>query len=583
MKYYLPAALLSITLLCSLAVLALNQNEAINQNEVQQQVDSLKHALSQTVIHKIEKITSKLASQSTEWPNIEQELTFLRTFSYQHPAEQLNAQALAQMQSMLITLAQHPGFFTENVQAWRWQEQFSVLTYRYPIAETTQKNQQLQFLSQLSQRLPSAQQAAEYAWWEAIRAKAFLLVTARQQDELKKALNQQDWQTSLLALIPTASSWQLEHLLWLLAYQHILLPAEAQQALDSAVQQSLLTHPLLNKKEQKQLFSWRYLANSFRVRDNCEQEFADWCVLPNIEEALPHQHSCHAGLLIRYNNIDNMQLQQLCQQMMAQNDAFHQLLQSARQPVANDFNNVLEVIVFDDYSDYNLYGALYFNIHTNNGGMYIEGKPSDPHNQARFFAFQQFWQAEPFAVWNLQHEYVHYLDGRYNSYGAFGHFPSHKVWWSEGLAELIAVGAHNPKALALLNETPAGEEPALTSIFAARYQDGLDLTYRWSYLAWRFLQSELPDSIPALAQALRTDFFAGYFTQLADIAAQQQTNFSAYLQQLRQTKAIAPQSEELPYLGRYLYRSYLQPAHLPITPQHYHRLSPVQTNEERLP
>ncbi|MDP4534648.1 collagenase [Alkalimonas collagenimarina] len=509
-----------------------------------------------------------------ELPRLESRLRFLRDLSYEFDWHQLSNEAKAEMTPLLLKLSGHPDFFKSVPEAWRWQEQFSVLSYRYPSTEPSQRLALLQKLQRISSQLPQDQLAADYAWWEAIRAQAFLAVAARNQDDLKQLLNQSRWHEPLLDLVPKASGWQLEHLLWLLAYQHVLLPEDAKEAFDSAVLTALQAQPKLSLQEQKQLFTQRYLTNSFRVRDNCLQEFADWCQLPPLKQALPHQHQCHSGLMIRYRSINNRQLQQLCLQMMAQEDDFHQLLRTERKPVANDWNDRLEVIIFDDYSDYNLYGALHFNIRTNNGGMYLEGTPSDPDNQARFFAFQKFWQPEPFAVWNLEHEYIHYLDGRYASYGPFGHFPSHKVWWSEGLAELISMGKQNPEANRILLDTPAEDVPSLSTIFAASYQDGLDMTYRWSYFTWRFLQSELPERIPELTQALRTDFFAGYLHQLEQVAELHQDSFTAFLQaQQQQTAKRKTEQQEPPILGRYLYRRYLQPAHLLNHEQHFHRLS----------
>lgn len=514
--------------------------------------------------------------QSAEpWPDLDDDLLFLRTFSYQFPVDKLSEETLRQLHQLLIALTQHKGFFKTHTTAQRWQEQFSVLSYRYYQDGALQPlwSELSPSLQRISSTLPTGGLAADYAWWEAIRAQSFLAFTARSTDHLKTNFNQPAYRTTLLRLLEHAEEWQLEHLLWLLAYQHILLPEKAQQQLDQAVMLGLSNHTELNRMEQKRLFSQRYLPNSFRVRDICLQEFSDWCLLPEINKALPLRHHCHEALIVRYKTISSQKLTDICSQMVAQEDSFHNLLQTGRQPVANDFNSALEVIVFDDYSDYNLYGALHFNIRTNNGGMYIEGTPSDPANQARFFAFQRFWQPKPFTVWNLEHEYIHYLDGRYASYGPFGHFPSHKVWWSEGLAELISLGKHNPRAISQLHATSVGAEPTLAQIFSASYQDGLDLTYRWSYLAWRYLQATTPETIPPLAHALKTDFFQSYQAQLNQLAEQHQTQFVAFLQQLRHDSAEQQETDELPYLGRYLYRSYLQPAHLPVTARHYHRLT----------
>jgi len=544
--------------------------QATQNNPTSFDVTSNADLLSQQVIDISKKIVASLNSQHTEWPDIDDELDFLRAFSYQHHTDRLTEPALTEVHIVLQTLSQYHGFVANHAKAKRWQEQYSVLSYRYQPTNASSLSERLNTLSQLTSKLPDADLASDYAWWEAIRAQAFLALEARSKEQWKQQFNQSKWQQVFLALVPKANDWQLEHLLWLLAYQHILMSEETQKSLDDAVIIALQAHPELSEQERKQLFSWRYLTNSFRVQDNCRQDFSNWCVLPPVEQALPHQHSCHTGLVVRYRSINTGQLQQLCQQMMAQEDDFHRLLQTGREPVANDGNQRLEVIVFDDYSDYNLFGALNFNIRTDNGGMFIEGTPSDPNNQARFFAFQKFWQPEPLDVWNLEHEYVHYLDGRYTSYGPFGHFPSHKVWWSEGLAELISLGKHNPQAITMLSKTAAEDTPELSRIFAASYQDGLDLTYRWSYLAWRFLQSELPELIPALAQTLRTDFFAGYQHQLTQIAQRHQADFSAFLQHLR-NHAATEAARQPPILGRYLYRSYLQPAHLINDERHFHR------------
>ena len=77
-------------------------------------------------------------------------------------------------------------------------------------------------------------------------------------------------------------------------------------------------------------------------------------------------------------------------------------------PVANDNNKSLELVVFDDYTNYNKYAGAIYGISTDNGGMYLEGNPADVNNQARFIAHEASWLRPTFSVWNLEHEYVHY-------------------------------------------------------------------------------------------------------------------------------------------------------------------------------
>uniref|UniRef100_UPI0038F7C44D collagenase n=1 Tax=Streptomyces turgidiscabies TaxID=85558 RepID=UPI0038F7C44D len=70
--------------------------------------------------------------------------------------------------------------------------------------------------------------------------------------------------------------------------------------------------------------------------------------------------------------------------------------------------------------------------------MYLEGDPSVVGNQANFIAYEASYANAEHYVWNLEHEYVHYLDGRFDLYGNFNSPTEDIVWWSEGVAEYIA-------------------------------------------------------------------------------------------------------------------------------------------------
>ena len=54
-------------------------------------------------------------------------------------------------------------------------------------------------------------------------------------------------------------------------------------------------------------------------------------------------------------------------------------------------------------------------------------------------------------IWNLEHEYVHSLDSRFNLYGDIGdsRIDTHKtLWWMEGLAEYLSRRDDNERAIA---------------------------------------------------------------------------------------------------------------------------------------
>lgn len=575
----------------------------------------------------LQQLQQALTAEPPTSADLEQALQQLRLWSYARPLSEVRDPELTRLAALLDKLAQLPLFLAADDQAARLQEQFAVLSYRYYPADalTTQRAVQLRRLSNLLQSTASTgtqntrpSLADQYRELELLRALGFLAYQGRHDDASKT-----QWQAMgplreyLLQALQGSTGWQLEHQLWLLAYQQLLLDEKPQQQLDNAVWQALGANQQLNLAERQRLFSQRYLVNSFRTRESCEKDFAGQCQLIEPTTVLTRQHDCDASLRIRHQDLSAAELAQSCQLMQAQTTRFHQLLGTGQQPVANDLNQRLEVMIFPDYSAYNLAGSLAFDIQTNNGGMYIEGTPSDPANQARFFSFRQFWQASPFAVWNLAHEYVHYLDGRFNLYGAFAHFPGQTVWWSEGLAELISKGEHNPQALQLLYDsrpsaaataTVAGEagvsgqsgngnthvkkRPTLAQIFATDYEQSQEQIYRWSYLAWRYFETAAPALLPKLAAPLRGDFAGGYQQLLADTATAHQAAFSRFLAELTpetdpakagvsgnansaQGADVSKAEKARPAWqprGRYLYRSYLQPAHLPVDSQHFHLL-----------
>ncbi|WP_160154236.1 collagenase [Microbulbifer sp. ALW1] len=235
----------------------------------------------------------------------------------------------------------------------------------------------------------------------------------------------------------------------------------------------------------------------------------------DIDQVLPIQHSCSSTLKIRAQDMSASQLNATCADLSAGEALFHQRLQTNQVPVPDDYNTDLRVVVFDDYSQYDSYGYALFGISTNNGGIYIEGTPSTPGNQASFYAHEASWLRPEFAIWNLEHEYVHYLDGRFIAYGGFNHYPGNMVWWSEGLAEYLSLGNSNPEAIEVArNHKPRHRKPSLASVFDTTYRDKTDQVYRWSYLAIRFLFEHHYDEVIAMTNALKNNDYTSYSAYL---------------------------------------------------------------------
>lgn len=505
-------------------------------------------------------------------------LYFLRGFSYYGDTKQITDSSWLQLEQALTTLNKSGLLNLNHNSNARLVEHYAVALYRFYNQDilSAKVGPHLNTLSQLVQLpIDIENSPSQYAKWEVIRAMAFLTYEAKNNKVLAGAiLANQNWLPSLKALIKQ-SGWQAEHALWALAYQHKILHEGAKKQLDTHVWQLVDNMELeLNKKQF--LFSQRYLVNSFRGLSECKSDFEGKCSFPTIDEALPINHQCSDSLFIRANEMNKSQLETSCNKLTSQESQFHSLLNTKNQPAANDHNQSLRVVIFDNYSQYNQYGQMVFDIHTDNGGMYIEGTPSDPNNQATFYSYEVFWQRPDFKVWNLNHEYVHYLDGRFSKYGSFGHFPSHLVWWSEGLAELVSRQEVNPKAYQEAKETAKEEWPTLEEIFATTYTDGSKRVYKWSYLAINYLSQVDLQGVQLLSQHLKNDFFDGYKAQLDSLAQKHQAGFVAFLdKQLKNgaNKDLQVKKDKSPKkLYRYLYRDYLMPKSLKLTQKHNHIL-----------
>ncbi|MGW5054977.1 collagenase [Actinokineospora sp. NPDC004072] len=210
-------------------------------------------------------------------------------------------------------------------------------------------------------------------------------------------------------------------------------------------------------------------------------------------EVLPINHSCSTSLRIRAQQMTSTELSQTCTSLLEQDAYFHRVANDPG-PVSGDRNTSLEVVVYDSSTDYQTYAGVMWGIDTNNGGMYLEGDPSASGNQARFIAYEAEWLRPTFAIWNLNHEYTHYLDGRFNMHGDFtSNVSTPTIWWIEGFAEYISYSYRNVTYDAAITE--AGKRTyALSTLFDTTYSHDTTRIYRWGYLAVRYmLQSHRAD------------------------------------------------------------------------------------------
>lgn len=242
----------------------------------------------------------------------------------------------------------------------------------------------------------------------------------------------------------------------------------------------------------------------------------------SVEHVLTQITDCNETIVIRSQSLDAVQRKSACELLIAQEEKFHQTFDTKGKPVADDHNIKMRVNIYSNRDEFVKYATAHFNMPTNNGGMYLEGYPEKMNNQAEFVAYERSGK-----IWNLKHEYVHYLDGRFNKYGDYCNglhddhagpefcptphlaYP-HIVWWAEGLGEYLAWGENNPKAIALIGENNF----TLSELFntSSNENTGSDRVYRWGYLAVRFMMEQQRKHIDDMLVHVRTGQWQAYQT-----------------------------------------------------------------------
>ncbi|MGP3990171.1 collagenase [Streptomyces sp. 3N207] len=238
-------------------------------------------------------------------------------------------------------------------------------------------------------------------------------------------------------------------------------------------------------------------------KDNCD--YYDVCGLKDrLKEAvLKDKESCSDSISMVAQGMDAGNFDNACTSLNGQDAFFHKVAEDDG-PVKDDKNTKVEVVVFDSDVNYQTYAGVIYGIDTNNGGMYLEGDPSADGNLPRFIAFERP-DGDKFRIWNLNHEYTHYLDGRFNMYGDFeAGVSTPTVWWIEGFAEYISYSYRELPYDEAIKEAGKKTYP-LSELFNTTYENtNTTRTYQWGYLAARYMLEKHPDDVATVLASYRT-------------------------------------------------------------------------------
>ncbi|GEN05748.1 microbial collagenase [Myxococcus fulvus] len=245
-----------------------------------------------------------------------------------------------------------------------------------------------------------------------------------------------------------------------------------------------------------------------------------------VQDVLGTTYECAPTLRLRVQQMSNIDLAVTCIVLSIRSLDFHARLGTTYVPVAGDNNAVLEMAIFDSSLDYQTYAGPMFGISTNNGGIYLEGNPSAPGNQARAILYEAEWVRPSFQVWNLEHEYTHYLDGRFDMQGDFGASTIQPtIWWIEGLAEYITRPTNHPDAVA----TGTQKTFQLSQILRNDYNSSSERIYTWGYLAVRFMFDRHASQVGIFLGQFRAGDYAAYRQSLDLLGTSYDAEFHQWL------------------------------------------------------
>ncbi|MFI8086011.1 collagenase [Kitasatospora sp. NPDC086009] len=279
-------------------------------------------------------------------------------------------------------------------------------------------------------------------------------------------------------------------------------------------------------------YQWAAAAEMTAAYDAANCSYYGTCDAANRLKAanLTVSYTCSPSIKILAQALDSTQLSTACTSLTGQDAYFHSVVRDGG-PVANDRNTTIEVVVFHGRFDYGVFAAIIYGINTNNGGMYLEGDPAAVGNQPRFLAYEAEWVRPDFQIWNLNHEYTHYLDGRFDMAGDFNAgMTTPTVWWVEGFAEYVSYSYRKVSYDAAMSA--AGLHTySLSTLFDTTY-DNADQTrvYNWGYLAVRYmLEKHRADMDAVLAKYRAGDWNGarGYLT--STIGTRYNADFDAWL------------------------------------------------------
>ena len=160
------------------------------------------------------------------------------------------------------------------------------------------------------------------------------------------------------------------------------------------------------------------------------------------QKYFPDVYLIENDVTVIHNGLSKAQLDYIKNIIIATKKDFFEMfgLSANEENAENDFTTGVIITVVNNDDIYRYAGEKFYEttVHTDNdynAGICMENNPERKDNKARILIrIDNKNDPEKFEIVNLSHEYMHYLDMRYN-WASVGFEPND--WWMEGLAEYV--------------------------------------------------------------------------------------------------------------------------------------------------
>ncbi|MBD0695417.1 collagenase [Streptomyces sp. CBMA123] len=254
------------------------------------------------------------------------------------------------------------------------------------------------------------------------------------------------------------------------------------------------------------------------------------CDLPGKLTAavLPNTLECD-NRTIRGEALSAADLATVCASLRGEDGFFHTMVKD-NGAIPGQYGKTITLAVFKNQADYLTYSWAIYNNSTNNGGQTVMDV-TDPNNKPVSVMYQKSWNdGFPANVWNLNHEYTHYLDNIYDMKGNFGtEISVPDIWWIEGVAEYESYSYRGTTDTQAMAEA-AAHRYKLSTVFQNTYDNSDTVrTYPWGYLAVRYMLEKHPADVQNMLGHFRTGDYQGGYAVYNGLGTTYDADFDTWL------------------------------------------------------